>query len=253
MADTAPKDGAEGPSQEKARPFYDIISEAGKYTIFVIFLLYVVGFLIWHSYLAVFGISSVEFIQTEYLAAAFCYFFLSIPLAVPPAILVAVFMQREGPDITKKTFIVFSIAWYWLLQETFTLYFPDVVGNSYLKIALTTVLCVALVHYLTMSNISRQTLSESKKWKFLLSRYWIGFYPFVLTILSLYGRASVNTSFVFDCLIAFPLIMTITGISGNIFIKAIHAYHPVIKFLTPIFACLLLFGNIKSFGAKQFG
>src|SRR4051812_41455695 len=49
------------------------LGDAAKYTVLAVFILYVIGFVVWHSYLADFGVSSVAFLQTEYLSAAFCY------------------------------------------------------------------------------------------------------------------------------------------------------------------------------------
>jgi hypothetical protein len=35
--------------------------------------MYCLGFLIWNFYLGQYGVSSIGFLQTEYLSAAFCY------------------------------------------------------------------------------------------------------------------------------------------------------------------------------------
>ena len=64
-----------------------ILGEVSQYAILGAFVLYSVGFLIWHSYLANFGMSSVGFLQTEYLSAAFCYLLIMALFGVPSALL----------------------------------------------------------------------------------------------------------------------------------------------------------------------
>src|SRR5258707_2781840 len=85
------------PTTRQTRPPIDIqrlFSTATKYTVFAIFALYSIGFIIWHSYLATYGVSSVAFLQAEYLAAAFCYLFVLVALAVPPVLLINAFRQN---------------------------------------------------------------------------------------------------------------------------------------------------------------
>ena len=63
---------------------YRFLNEAAKLTVFAIFVLYAIGFLIWHSYLENYGVSSMEFLQAEYLSAAVCYLFVVAGFAIPP-------------------------------------------------------------------------------------------------------------------------------------------------------------------------
>lgn|SRR5579862_6800581 len=44
--------------------FYKIVGEASKYTVFAIFVLYCIGFIIWHSYLGSYGVSIRDFLES---------------------------------------------------------------------------------------------------------------------------------------------------------------------------------------------
>jgi len=63
---TQPSASATATAQDQfATEIRNVIAEATKYTVFAIFVLYSIGFVIWHSYLGLFGISSVNFLQAE--------------------------------------------------------------------------------------------------------------------------------------------------------------------------------------------
>src|SRR4051812_3324434 len=69
-------------------PKISLVGDAAKIAVLVAFGLYVIGFIIWRSYLNVYGVSSVGFLQTEYLSAAFCYLVILFVLAAPTAVII---------------------------------------------------------------------------------------------------------------------------------------------------------------------
>ena len=75
-------------AQGQASPeFLSFLGDSAKYAAFGVFLLYAIGFLIWHAYLGQFGVSSMEFLQAEYFSVALCYLMLVVTFALPPALL----------------------------------------------------------------------------------------------------------------------------------------------------------------------
>ena len=89
------------PSIQLGSEFHKNFGETTKYTVFVIFLLYSVGFIIWHSSLGKFGVSAIAFLQAEYLAAAFCYLFVLATLSIPPVLL----LKGLKRNIVSKGFV----------------------------------------------------------------------------------------------------------------------------------------------------
>ncbi len=109
-----PAQGAKSPTD-----FGTLFSEATKYTVFAVFALYSIGFLVWHAYLSKFGITSVGFLQTEYLSAAICFLMLMVAFGLPPALLYERWIKRNQSG--KKTVFDFAfvvmLAWivmWWL-------------------------------------------------------------------------------------------------------------------------------------------
>ena len=70
-------------------------NEATKYTIFGIFVLYSIGFLIRHSYLADYGVSSFEFLPAEYFSATICHLIFVTMFALPAASLYMVLLEKK--------------------------------------------------------------------------------------------------------------------------------------------------------------
>ena len=66
--------GTQQPQRSPSPPNAKIIwSQAAQYSVLVAFGLYMIGFVVWHAYLATFSVSSLDFLRTEYFSAALCY------------------------------------------------------------------------------------------------------------------------------------------------------------------------------------
>jgi len=72
----APKSGA-----------LSILGEVSQYTILAAFALYVIGFVIWQTYLGDYGISSLSLLQTEYFSAALCFLGFFLYFGFPTALI----------------------------------------------------------------------------------------------------------------------------------------------------------------------
>ncbi len=98
------------PVPSKLEKFF---SETTKYTVFEVVALYSIGFIIWKTYLGNFGVSSVNFLQTEYLSAAFCYCFVVAMVALPPAFIFERWRARKQPQSQSMSA--------WLMQSSLPL------------------------------------------------------------------------------------------------------------------------------------
>ena len=117
---------------QPAVEFHKNFSEATKYTVFVIFALYSVGFIIWHAYLGRFGVTAITFLQAEYLAAAFCYLFVLATLSIPPILL----LRGLKRNISSKgligisnwdddNWIFIGTVWYFLILRVVGVFLPE--------------------------------------------------------------------------------------------------------------------------------
>jgi len=88
-----------------------LFTEATKYTVFGVFALYCIGFIVWHSYLGTFGVSSIGFLQTEYLSAAFCYICITTVYGLAPAFLYE--RWRERKEAKRQSASVYAIILGW--------------------------------------------------------------------------------------------------------------------------------------------
>ena len=123
-------------------------NEATKYTIFGIFILYSIGFLIWHSYLAEYGVSSFEFLQAEYFSATIYYLIFVTIFALPAALLYMVLLEKKKIGNVDASTIVFI--WYAVSYQFLFRFFPismwrisDALMNVIL--AITAIMCSYLI------------------------------------------------------------------------------------------------------------
>lgn len=110
--------------------------EISQYAILALFIMYALGFIIWRSYLASYGISSVGFFQVEYISAAMCYLVIIFVFSICPcALLNLIISESNGQPIKKESALQLFILWSAIFFFTKTLYFPKVIFvDSYLLI-----------------------------------------------------------------------------------------------------------------------
>ena len=113
------------PQSQPKSELYKFFNEATKYTVLAVFVLYSLGFIIWHSYLGSYGLSSVEFLQTEYLSAAFCYLFVLCGFALPPAILFERWISKNKKEEYSHTIPDLIFIWYLFSTRLLSSFFPD--------------------------------------------------------------------------------------------------------------------------------
>jgi hypothetical protein len=128
-----------------------------KYTVFLVFALYSIGFLIWHSYLDIFGVSPIGFLQSEYIASAICYLLLVSLLIGPPL----VYIRFSQFPRTRKEFALgpfFLMLWAGSLVATKTLYFhPNTTKSRYVFVIIG---AATFIQAAVQSTFSRRFLDK---------------------------------------------------------------------------------------------
>jgi len=81
----------------------ELLQDAAKLTFLAAFALYSLGFIIWHAYLADYGVSSLQFLQIDYLSAAFCYLLNLAVFAVPSALIYRRFLEAINAHSVPST------------------------------------------------------------------------------------------------------------------------------------------------------
>jgi hypothetical protein len=253
-----------------------LLSEAMKYIIVLAFALYCIGFLIWHSYLAKYGVSSVAFLQMEYLSAAFCYLFILITFAVPPLLFIhavklninALGLKRIG-QWDRGLYWVICI-WFYLTTRVMNIFLPfageittwslysllSLFGLVTLHLIAATFLAImgGGLQRFVYGNTWQETPS-ARNWKqsnwhkaIVRSEYY-SLYMLLFLILTLCFNPSVNGHFLFSSLFLYGSIAAAVGYNhsaqwnlSNVFMRG----------LIVVIACLVLISNIQIFARSQF-
>lgn len=238
-------------------------SEATKYTVFGLFVLYSIGFLIWHSYLGNYGVFSFEFLQTEYFSATICYLVFVAMFALPPVLLFSRwFGKRELNGTTDPIYFIFFV-WYIISQQFIGRFFP---GSSVqmsqpalnLMLIFVGVLgCYVTILFIVFLNLHFQwSVSRGWKWSPItihgFVRKWDLITLSMVVILSANFLTIHELSKTFLLVTAFLYPMLAYGIGGNAH-DLWHKGGTIYKILIFTFCALIVIGNIQLFGAAQFG
>jgi hypothetical protein len=245
------------PLQHKSRwilvDWKTLLTEATKIGFLALVVLYSIGFIIWHSYLAKFGVSSVAFLQTEYIAAAICYLFLLIAFAVPPVILFEIIQKRRKLNAPKDAVFFFAVLWTLGMGQVSPLFFAySSNDNKKPQLAANILICIGIVHFIA-SLILRKcaSLKERRISKFISHGDWFPVYLMALVVIGLIYNPAVNGGFVFSC--CFLYVTAMYNFAKHPFVSQRIIENPSIKLLIGTFVILLLINNIGLFGARQFG
>ena len=99
---------------------WSFITEAAKVTVFVVFVLYVIGFVIWHSYLGGYGVTAHGLLRTEFISAAICYLLILVAFAGPAML---AFHNATHPK-EEGTYEAIFVVWALLLPKFVGFFFP---------------------------------------------------------------------------------------------------------------------------------
>src|ERR1035437_793551 len=125
-----------------------VLSEPNKFIFIGVFLLYFIGFAIWHFYLASFGVSSMPFLQTEYVSAAICFLFIFLSLSLPPFLLFNILGKNlisSGLINFHKwdeTWVSILFVWYFMTSWILLIFLP---GSSLSPLGLKLLLSIATI------------------------------------------------------------------------------------------------------------
>jgi len=104
----------------------ELLTEGTKLTVLAAFILYALGFIIWHSYLAKYGAAPVEFLRSEYFSAALCYVAMVITFGFPVVVLFKRFEDylRRVPKTNTSTFDFVAFGWYAMATQFISSFLP---------------------------------------------------------------------------------------------------------------------------------
>jgi hypothetical protein len=265
------------PDQNKSENgFYKVAGDITKFTIFAVFVLYSIGFIVWHSYLGSYGVSSVEFLQSEYLAAAFCYLFFLAAFALPPfLVLIALYQNMKAKGLRHikewddKVFVVILV-WNLLSVRTIQVFLPDnqpFSGKVLMYLGL--YVCIMLFHllmiviffiYIGLKGGHFMAIlfgkparpfnwKESLFYKLAIHREYLYLYILTFELFILFTNTKINREFLHSTMFLSLWVLITVGYQNKFqTLTSRMMMHVLIVFST----CLLLVLNIQSFAVKQF-
>lgn len=131
------------------------INEPTKYILLATFVLYFIGFMVWHFYLANYGVAAIGFLQIEYISAAFCFLFIFFSLSVPPFLFLNIFGKTaltNGGILNfhnwDKTFAYVLMVWYFLNDRLIKLFLPNSTLSTTGIILTISLFCLYIPHLL---------------------------------------------------------------------------------------------------------
>ena len=138
------------------------LSALGSVGLFLLSTGYILGYVIWSSYLGKYGIHSQDFFRSDFLSAALCYVLFLLVLATPTTYLFA-YLYLDKLDIGKLSWGLL-IFWWYLLQR-FTSFF-NISPRDFVLYPInfySVLLFVALVHILLSFFRKRFKNEKTKK------------------------------------------------------------------------------------------
>ncbi len=254
--------------QKTLRPM-ELLSEAAKFTIFGAFALYALGFLIWHSYLAEYGVASLQFLQTEYLSAAFCYLIIVAMFGVPAGLIYEVWfsnlrnrfaaqrvsVNKSTPTLpaSKAVYAILSV-WTLLILQVGLKMFPS---SSIMTSGITSarqfwtrliVWCVTCAGLVVGMHLLKIFLSK----KYAKSRYAViwehinvnELFGLVLCIYLLSKNTTLDASFLLVTIGIYPLVSVHLWSSEG---------RPAVRTVVVIGIVMVVVLHAQFFGSTQFG
>lgn len=229
-------------------------NEATKYTVFTIFALYSLGFLIWHAFLGTYGVSSIGFLQTEYLSAAFCYLFVVTGFAIPPVILVEslvrqFFFKNKTENEKQKPLYLLIYIWFLFSTKLTTAFFPDS-ASSPLKFKLILGGVLVGILYAVIIIVGHKRWANSKAYvnfrKIDIVAVMLVFYVAV----DVFMNHEVDKMFLTSSLLLY--VGVVFSVGGDI--RVIWKESPfLLRIVLLCVTALILIANIQLFGSSQFG
>jgi hypothetical protein len=243
---------ATSPSQLASAPnantsIRSAVAEAARYTVIGLFVMYAVGFLIWHSFLATYGVSSIGFMQSEFLSAAFCYLLFIAALVVPPAVLYERWLSRKSRVESPPAVGALVLVWYVIIGRLASFVSSHRASSeTVLRLFVFWASCFALV--ITLHLL---------KWKKKLPKFtsFFGDDPGIILMVAasffLVGtNDGIDKLFLIYSICLYPFLSFVVG--GNIR-NLTQPRHPARNALYLFVVALLVISHVTVFGERQFG
>ena len=256
---------------------HKVVGESTKYTVFAIFVLYSIGFIIWHAYLGRYGVSTIAFLQAEYLAAALCYLFILSTISIPPVLLlkgIARNIKSKGilgiSDWKDENWLLIGTAWYYLILRVIGVFLPgSLILTTRGQYALDVIGCVLILHtiiaivYIRKAGYFRALWrgqvaldDTARAWKrptifkYVLNQHIWGIYTLCFGLSFLIFNPKINGWFLLSSMFLYLSVMFAVG--SNVF----EAWKPsslMTRVLVVVLIGLIFISNIQSFAVLQFG
>jgi hypothetical protein len=236
---------AQSPKAQPGAEIQRILGGVTQYSVLGVFLLYAVGFVIWHAYLGRFGVSAIPFLQTEYISAAFCYSLFVALLTLGPMLVIRQVSLRLHGIRGKPTNLAIALLWglVWLLASATFFESPTDVR---IPLAVLRVLGVIIIVHSLFGLILRLKFPHSKLFSIAVDYEYVPAYFVLLIVATAAFTPGANPFFVVLTLVFIPgciaMTMQLQELSSE-FRRPIQA----------IFICIIAMLHIAIFGDVQFG
>lgn len=242
------------PEQEpQSLGLFKSFSNIAKFTVFIAFAFYTLGFIIWQSYLGNYGLSSISFLQTEYVSAAFCYSIIftafSLPLMFILAHTVMIFTKVEQGMLKRFTVSDTMVAGYLVFGLLIVIFIPGLPeAKVFAHFPLNHIIFMTAA-FLLLGIILNKIRPAEKRSPLKLGFYnaaVMDTYLIVIGLIVMFSESEVSKTFIIYSLVVAVLIRFAS-------FKDLHKNIPYSHKICLSFALLLLLlGNIQYFGKYQF-
>jgi hypothetical protein len=223
---------------------WSYLTEAAKILVIAVFIIYSMGFVIWHSYLGQYGITPHGLLRTEFLSASLCYLMLMIGFAIPGALL----LDNSPTASVKSTqaldalFLIWGVA----LMRLNSVFFPNSF-DSRAGLFIIEWFGLAAIHFLVIHGLKRRL--NPTFLKIARSRYWYTVYVFGMFAMPLVFNENTNLLFLISTMYVIPF----SKYAYSKPLATLWADSPLAVRALTIFAIFLFFvGHLHTFAVSQF-
>jgi hypothetical protein len=241
--------------------FSSILSQATQYTVLAAFILYATGFIIWHAFLGTYGVSPLNFVETEYFSAAIIYIAVTVSLGLPPALLFHRWYNRlhhTSPDTAPKGDKISEIifVWYAVSSQLIRVLFPGSGAAStwafvvYIAAFAFFVIATAIAFYVYVQAFRLNTPEAIRRVEKFRKFDYITVFFVVFGLLNLITIPSLNKWFLFSTTILYA---SVTQGFGGYLPDLWRKSSTFARIALSILVCLIMAAHLQLFGIQQFG